>query len=165
MMLSITTPEDIGRAARALQQRGDTWHGPLFRAAMVGELNFAMVTPGVRTPDRFLQMNTTEKPLMLILAGDSQESAGPDEFLGLWRPMKWAKAILLHGAGGEERHYTEVVDAARLVRRVLVVETSSNHLPAWDAARRRLAACTPALIITTRPGIVHPVAPEARHNG
>lgn len=156
-MLNITTPAGISRAAIAMRKAGDTWHGPLFRAAMVGELNVGIVIPGERTPDRFL--NEAEKPVVIVLGGDGKRGAGPDEFRNLWRPMKWARAILLHGAGGEERHYDKAVTAARIVRRVLVVETDSAHLPAWVEARIRLAPGTPTLIISTRPEVVHPAPP------
>lgn len=164
-MLNITTPAGISRASIAMRQAGDTWHGPLFRAAMVGDLNVGIVVPGDRTPDRFLEADTAVKPVVLILGGDGKRGAGPDEFPNLWRPMKWARAILLHGAGGEEFHYEEVVRAAQLVRRVLVVETSSDKLPAWAEERIRLAPGTSTLVIATRPGVVHPAPPEGGGHG
>lgn len=137
-------------------QAGADWHLPLFRAALRGELAFAIVPPGARLPLRMLDPVRHSLPLVVVLSGDGLVPAGLGDFAQAHRLLRWARFILLHGAGGEAFHYEVATEAARQTGRVLVVETTSGLLPAWIALRLRLAADTPSLVVATKPGVIHP---------
>lgn len=129
---------------------------PLIRAALEEGLNVAMVQPRGRVPLRFLDPVRHPGPLVVVLGGDGPVAAGPDAFPQALRLLRWARAIMVHGAGGDPRHYTLVVQAARVVRRVLVVECTSADMPAWMALRATHAPETATLGIAVRPGDTHP---------
>jgi len=158
-MICALAPERFAEAIVRLQQAGDTWHVPLFRAAMVGAIGFAIVAPGERIPARLLKFD--RRPLVLVLGADGgingAEQAGPDRFPGAWRAFTWARRIMLHGTGGEATHYGVAVAAATKTGRCLIVETDTARLPEWEALSKRHAARTPTLVVRTRPGAVHPL--------
>lgn len=129
---------------------------PLLRAAMAGEIRFVMVCPAGRIPLRILDMERDRKPLLVGLNGDGGGPATPDAFPQAQRLMRWARCIVLHGAGGEAVHYQCAVEAARVVGRVLIAETTATVLPDWVALKAQIVPKTPGLVIAARDGL-HPV--------
>ncbi len=55
--------------------------------------------------------------------------------------------LLLHGARGEAWHYGLSVEAAALLRRMVIVETTGAALSAWAALKSE----TPGLIVQVPP--------------
>lgn len=152
----IKTRAQMAEAIRRFEQAGDTWHSPLLRAAMAGALRFTILPPGARVPLRILDMQRDPRPLVVVVGGDAGGPATPDAFPQARRLMRWAGFVMLHGAGGEAFHYAVAVQAAVLVRRVLIVETTGAALPAWVALKADVAPRTPTLGVKVRPGDAHP---------
>lgn len=152
-------PDKLADLIWKSEQAGDTWHSPLYRAAREGNLNLLMVPPGERAPVSLLDPVKHRKPLVVILCGDPGDAAihhGPDAFPQTIRFMRWARFIMLHGAGGEPVHYRMLAQAAAFTGRTLVVETDGVTLPAWMAFKARLAPQTPGIIVKPHPGVEHP---------
>lgn len=148
----IKTRAQMAEALRRSEQAGDTWHTPLIRAAMAGDLRFTIVAPGARVPLRILDMQRDPRPLVVVLGADGLCPEAPDAFPQSRRIMRWAAWILLHGAGGEAWHYGLAVEAAALLRRALIVETTGAALPAWVALKGEVARETPGFIVQVPPG-------------
>lgn len=147
---NIKRAAQMAELAVKLQQAGVGWHVPLLRAAMLGDLRFAMVSPGGRVPLRILDMNRDRRPLVVLLNGDGGGPAEPDAFPQTRRLLRWARFVMLHGAGGEAFHYECAAEAARQTGQVLVAETTAAALPAWVALKLATAPRTPGLVIEPR---------------
>jgi hypothetical protein len=97
---------------------------------------------------------------MVTLVGDDpgtpEGMGGPDAWACAHRLSKWARAVIIHGAGGEREHYAAACQAALKVGRVAMIETTSMHAKAW-AERLR---CPHTLLILPKGGS-HPVMAEA----
>ncbi|MGK7870973.1 hypothetical protein [Falsiroseomonas sp. E2-1-a20] len=146
----------LAELAVKLQQSGAAHPLPLIRAAMAKELAFVMVAPGGRIPLRVLDPMKHPLPVVVVLGGDHAEPAGPDDFPQTRRLLRWSRATMLHGAGGEELHYAAAVSAARAVGRVLIAETCSVHLADWIALAKAVAPHVATLVIAPKPGTSHP---------
>lgn len=142
----------MAETIRRMEQAGAGWHVPLLRAAMAGDLRFCILQPGQRLPLSQLDMQRHPRPFAVILGGDAGGPAGPDAFPQARRLLRWAAGIVLHGAGGEARHYGAVAEAAMLLRRVALVETTTAALPQWLALKAEVAPATPALVVEVPPG-------------
>ena len=148
-------PELIWRS----EQAGDTWHTPLYRAAMQGRLALMMVPPGERVPVSLLDPTKHRLPLVIMLCGDPGHAGahhGPDAYAQSMRFMRWANFIMLHGAGGTAFHFAIAAETAVVARRLLLVETDGATLPEWAAFRAKVAPQTPGLEVRPHPGDYHP---------
>lgn len=150
--IPLTDPARITTLIRGLDAAGAPWHGPLFRAALAGELQVLLVQPGARVSRVLLNGAGRPVPLVVLLAGDGGGPADPDAFPQARRLMRWARFILLHGAGGEVWHYRLAVEAAQAHRRLLIAETTSAALPAWIALKRAVAPGTRGLVVAVPEG-------------
>ncbi len=153
---TIRTAEKMAELAVKLHQAGAGWHGPLLRAAMAGELRLLMVPPGERIPLRLLDPMRDPRPLVVLLSGDGIKPVGPEGFPQAARLFRWARFLMLHGAGGEAAHYELAADAARATGRVVIAECIAAHLPDWLAFRAAHVPRTPSLAIEARDGL-HPI--------
>lgn len=150
--IKITSAGLMSDMAVRLAQAGAPWHGPLLRAAMVGDLRLCMVPPGSRLPLSVLDMERDRRPLVVVLHGDGLQPCGPEGFPQSRRLLRWAGFALLHGAGGLPFHYQIAVEAARETGRVVIAETTGALLPEWVALKVAVAPTTPGLIIAVPPG-------------
>lgn len=149
--LPLTDGTKIDDLISRLFAAGETHALPLLRAAREGVLALAMVPPGYRVPNRL--MNEHDRPLVVWLAGDVDPDPGPDGFPQATRLFRWARAALIHGAGGLPWHYDWVASTAIHARRVLLVETGSARLPEWMALRQRFAPDLPGMSIQVPEGL------------
>ncbi len=152
MLSHIKTRAQMAEALRICEQAGDTWHAPLIRAAMVGDIRFTILPPGTRLPLAMLDMPRQLRPLLVLAGGDAGGLATPHAFPQSRRLMRWAGFTILHGAGGEAWHYTMAAEVALHARRVLIVETSGAALPAWIALKAEVVPGTPGLVFKVPPG-------------
>jgi hypothetical protein len=152
MLAHIKTRAQMAEALHRFEQAGDTWHAPLIRAAMAGTIRFAILAPGARVQLRILSMRHDPRPLVMVVGGDTGGPATPDAFPQARRLIRWARFVVLHGAGGEPGHYRSAVEAAQRLQRVLIVETTGAALPTWVALKREVAGETPGLIVMVAPG-------------
>jgi hypothetical protein len=101
------------------------------------------------------QMRHTAAPTVCLIGDDPGTPGGmggPDAWRCARKLGAWARAVIVHGAGGEAAHYQAAVDAALLVNRVVFIETTSAHAKAW--AER--IGCPRTLLILPESG-PHPV--------
>jgi hypothetical protein len=155
---TLNKPDQISRLIGAVTQAGEAHHAVWLAAAQRGEIAALQIEPGARIPLRMLDVQPDQRPLLILLCGDGASPVGPDGFPQARRILRWARAIILHGAGAEPGHYATAVASARMTGRAVLVETTTAHLPAWRAMRDRVAEKTPTLVIDTRPGEpAHPI--------
>ncbi len=154
----IKTRAQMAEAVRRMEQAGAGWHVPLLRAVMAGDLRAAFVAPGSRVPLSLLDMTRHPRPLAVVLMGDGGGPAEPAAFPQARRLLRWARFIVLHGAGGDAWHYGLAAAAAARFRRVVIAETTSAALPAWFALKAEVAPATPGIGWTVPPGQpAHPI--------
>ncbi|MBR0682221.1 hypothetical protein GXW74_17150 [Roseomonas eburnea] len=134
---------------------GVTYHVPLIRAAAARHLAVIHLTAHNRVPEAMLSQAAV--PLVVLVGADMPPHAGPSAIPQAEALMRWAGALIVHGAAGEPAHYAEAVRAALIKRRLLMVETATARQGEWAALRERVAPKLPALFIRTRPGVVHPI--------
>lgn len=140
------------------EQAGAGWLVPLLRAARRGDLQLLMAPAGGRLPLGLLKPAKHSRPTVVVLGDDAGPSAGPAAFPQARRLFRWASWVMLHSAGGEPWHYACAAEAATLMRRALVVETSTAGLPAWVALKNELAPETPGICFQVPEGRPpHPV--------
>ncbi|MCK8786749.1 hypothetical protein M0638_20465 [Roseomonas sp. NAR14] len=169
--IEMGSPAMLSAVIRQIDGSPHAFAIPLYRAALAGDLKLALLAPGGRVPARVL--DHTRPPTVIVVSGDPASGGpapAPEAFPQARRLLAWSAAVMLHASGGAARDYEAVADAARLVRRVLLIETATAQEAAWyDLVRgeeeRRNAAGRhlPALIISAKVrGGVHPVAEGTR---
>ncbi|MCX7371246.1 MAG: hypothetical protein NTW56_02200 [Alphaproteobacteria bacterium] len=156
-MPTFNTSDAIAAQIVRLEAAGFTHAMPLLRAAAAGALHLVALPPGARVPLRLLDATRQRKALVVLLGGDhGLIQHGPEAWPQSRRLLAWSRWTLLHGAGGEARHYALAAQATCLFGRALIAECSSHHLPAWRALREEVAPRTPGMIVECRPGDCHP---------
>jgi hypothetical protein len=169
--LAITRPSDVSAIIAKLEGTEGAFLLPLYRAALAGETRVLTLLPGGRVPQRMLEH--TAPNTVIVLSGDpglGHDTPSPDAFPQARRLLAWAASTMIHAAGGQAGHYAAVVDAVRLVRRVLLIETATAQEDAWrDLARaeherrERVGRALPTLVVSARPlGGVHPIQESGR---
>lgn len=121
---------------------------PLMIAAAAGALDVILMgDPRVPWPTRHLRQTKTPT---IILVGDDPGCAdgqgGPMAWRCTPRAAAWAAGAIIHGAGGRPEHYAEAVLGATLLKRVILIETTSAHALAW----RDAISCRRTLLILCR---------------
>jgi hypothetical protein len=104
-------------------------------------------------------MKHTRRPTVVLLGDDPGAPAGlggPEAWRCAASLSRWARAVLVHAAGGEPEHYAEATRAALCVGRVAMIETTAIHARAW-AHRMN---CRRTLLILPRDGL-HPLPQNA----
>jgi hypothetical protein len=135
---------------------------PLFRA--VADCRIAVVgiyVSDVRWPAATLAR--LRLPTVVLIGADidgSDPDPPPERWICRNKLHAWARAAIVHGAGGEPEHYRLAVSAVERYRRLAFIECRSEHAPGWAS----LPWCVPPLVITPR-DLAHPVAtrPETVH--
>jgi hypothetical protein len=125
---------------------------PIVRALAAGLIGIVEVERGATFPAELRK--PAPKPLIAIIGDDDFASTGPAGFPSAKRFGYWSRAVMVHGAGAEAAHYALAVEAALVLRQVLLVETDAQHIEEWtrflgDGKR------APILEIRPRDGI-HP---------
>jgi hypothetical protein len=144
--LTIKTRARMADMAVRLTQAGAGHHMPLIRAAMAGVLRFPVVPPGGRMPLRLLELAQDRHPLTVLLADDGDAPPGPAGLPQTTRLLRWARAIMLHTAGGEPKRHATAAQATVLTGRLVLAETDTAHEA--DELAARVAPCTATLRIT-----------------
>ena len=103
---------------------------------------------------RFKQFaaETRHQPAVVVIGDDGDEPQGPSGWPLAVRAVRWAAAIMLHGAAAEVEQYETVVAAARIVQRVLVIETCSALLSDWATLVRAAPHRPSVLVIVPKEG-------------
>jgi hypothetical protein len=139
-MIDLLKAPDIVKVAERVIELTATitpWRMPLILAAFAEcTLNLAEVPRGVAKGELatlLACMQRKKNPNVVLIGDDDLQSSGPAGFDGVEKLVKWARAIILHAAGGEVEHYQEAVKAAAIRRRVLFIETSAAQQGAWKS--------------------------------
>jgi hypothetical protein len=118
---------EIDRMIHTAAQLGP-WAMPVVAALRAGAISIAFLRRDQRAP--LQSMRRCNLPVLAWIGDDDEMSCGPDG----WRPAlhtaHWARAAMIHAAAGEAQHYCMLVAATIMTRRVLLVETSSQHAEA-----------------------------------
>jgi hypothetical protein len=132
-------------------------HVPLFAAAAAGRIAVVQfLDPAAEW--QTAEMKRLRRPVA-VLVGDDPDigqgaALGPKGWAMARRLRYWARAVIVHGSGGEPDHYRAAVESAERYGRIALIETSSAKAPGWGA----FLCCPRTLFIVPRDG-VHPVAP------
>lgn len=142
MSATIRDLDTINRIIRAQEAGGFDFRNALYRAHLAGEVGAIIeVLPRGRVPREALWSTA---PTVAVIGDDAGLSSGPADFPDAERLLAWARRVMIHAAGGTTRHYDWVVAAARIHRRVLLIETNTAGEPAWmhlaECERDRRAA-------------------------
>jgi hypothetical protein len=157
----VTRRDDLERAC-AFLAASQAPQLPLWRAAADGRINIVWIADLSRPwPGGVVKRST--RPIVACVGAD-MDIGGPDprptDWLCARRLRDWCACAIVHGSGGQPRHYREAVRAAELTGRCAVVETTSLRVREWAEylSPRR------TLVIVPREG-VHPIttAREAMH--
>lgn len=136
--MSTATIRDLATITRIIQAQesaGYAFRNSIYRAALAGELGTIVeVLPGGRVPREALWRDAAT---VAVIGDDAGLSSGPPDFPDAARLFGWARRVMIHAAGAEAFHYEWTVEAARIFRRVLLVETTTMAEPAWMALAER----------------------------
>jgi hypothetical protein len=157
--LSINKPAELSRVIATARGTPGEHMVPVVQADLAGEIRLLLVVPGGRVPTKLLDRR--DPPTLLILGGDpgsARITPGPSAFPQVRRLLGWAGATMLHAAEGKVEHYSAAIDATRLVRRVVLIETAPDQQDAWYSLvlaetqrRERSGQQLPTLVISPRP--------------
>jgi hypothetical protein len=155
--LRIENAADLAAAISINEQAGAIGQAYLMRALMAGRIAFFSLLPDSSSSSfKAFQRLTSRRPAVALVGDDDGFDRGPDGWRLAERALRWATAVLVHGAGAEIGHYEAAIVAAELVRRTLVIECSSATLDAWTALVRAAPHRPMVLVIVPRGG-VHPL--------
>jgi hypothetical protein len=161
-VLQVRSRADLYDAIALYEQVGAQHRIPLLRALLNGRIAYfeCQRSTSVGAVKRFFGM--VEKPAVMLLADDDYASTGPDGFAVTDRALQWARLAVIHGTGGTPEQYAELVEAAGLARRLVLVETDSAHAGEW-VARGKAHPNRPRLILLRPIGDrQHPTVPAVR---
>jgi len=153
--------KDIPAAIATMQAAGAGFRVAPLRALYEGRIAHLDVARGTSNNKVKHFIAAACRPELVIIGDDDDLPSGPDGFATAPRLLKWARQIVLHGAGGEASHYEQAVLAAQITGRVVMVECTSPTIPAWVAATRKWATTSAVQILHPPSGILHP-KPMAR---
>ena len=161
-MTRITSRNDVRYAADAAV-RMQLPQAPLIEAAAAGVIAVSFFyEPENEFPRALLKVHS--RPLIIVVGDDPPRTApapiGPEPWVMRRRLRHWMpRYALVHATGGLASQYREIVQAALLFDRLLVVETGTAFANAW---REILLPLCPVTVMLPNDGGVHPI-PEARH--
>lgn len=161
-MLQVTSPADLPGAIVAAEQAGAPGLAHLLRALNAGRIAFLPVLPDCSNGmfKQFVNL-TSGRPAVVLIGDDDYQERGPAGFTIAERAVRWASSIVLHAAGAETSQYESVIHAAQIVKRMLLIECSTQTAQAWKTLITSLPDPPPTAVIWPREG-QHPIAPSRR---
>ncbi len=73
-------------------------------------------------------------PVLVVIGDDDYRNTGPGGWVCTQRVIRWARGVMIHGAGGTVATYETAVSGAEHFGRFVLVETGSEHIAQWVAA-------------------------------
>jgi len=129
-MMRITSPAEISDLIAAQSRAGFDFRNPIYRGLLAGEIGAVLeIAPRMRIPRDALWH---PRPAVIILGDDAGVSHGPRDFPDAARAFAWAASAMIHAAAGQAHHYAAAAIAARMARRVLLIETRTANEIAWE---------------------------------
>jgi hypothetical protein len=148
------TSDNLAKAIALCEQVGQAGHAELFRAAREGKVAIAFATDR-RVMFSKAELSAAPLPTIIIISDDDDFSTGPAGWKCASMVAEWARGAYVHAAGATRESYRDAIDGALLLRRFVLVETSSQRALAWAALLKN----KPAKVMLPRDG-VHPIAPN-----
>ncbi|MFZ6762121.1 hypothetical protein [Pseudoroseomonas sp. WGS1072] len=134
-------------------QAGEGFRAPLLRAAADGLIAVTISTRGSPVPANLLK---AKKATCVLLADDHPLATGPDRWEQAKTLLRWSEMVILHAAGGQDRHYILAAMLTMISGRVVLVEMQGQHHDAWRALALTMMDGRRILSIVVPPGDVHP---------
>lgn len=151
--IAIRNREVVDETIARLQQAGEAFRIPAFRAARDGRLNLLMAKDGGLVPPSTW---TLKRPTIVILADDIPTATGPGHWPQAVELIRWAKCCTLHATGGTAQHYQDAVTTAEVSGRLLLIEVQYFQYVAWFTLIRHVAPDLPLTCVLPTGG-AHPV--------
>jgi hypothetical protein len=134
----------------------------LFRAAQIGTIALA----GVSDRQSFFtgrELKTLRAPAIAWVPADDGGPDRPHEWACADTLRRWCRFAVIHGTGGTVSDYRKIIGLAKQWRRLLLVECSSDAVPAWIAFMKGAPQVPKPQLLAwlPRPGTVHPAPPDA----
>jgi hypothetical protein len=146
-------PDDIAKAIVVCEAAGQIGHAELCREMRKGGL--ALVAGFDRQHAiAAAVLGGARHSTLVVVSDDDYHATGPRGWRSAAVITSWARAALIHAAGADRESYKAAAEAARLVGRAVLIETSSDHANSWA----ELVQDKPALVISPRGG-PHPILP------
>ncbi len=124
---------DIATAIQDAEKHGMLL-AELLAAAQDGIIGFACLTPGMAAPLDL--MNASSKPIVIFIADDrgSGVDPGPVGWPELDDLARWSKQSILNTMRDRVGSYVPALDIVLEHKRLVLVETASARLAAWERA-------------------------------
>jgi hypothetical protein len=152
--------EDFPDAIIAAERAGAIGLAHLTRAMLAGRIAFWPLQQETSvTGLKEFQRGSTNHPAVLLIGDDDYQNRGPTRWKVAGRAIRWSRFVLVHAAGAKPEHYQSAVEAAQIVKRVLVIEASFATLHDWTMLVRR-APHGPATMVIRPDNGAHPVMPR-----
>lgn len=147
---------DLPRAIALMQQVGAEHRVRLLRALYNGQIaHLEIQREGCAGKlKRFLA--TVRRPALVLIGDDDDHATGPAGWPTAERLLRWARQVVVHGAGAEPAHYEAAVLATQIVGRFVLIECNSTMAPAWIDAVQRWAPAAAKVAVRVPEGIQHP---------
>lgn len=138
------TRDQIVRIIAALQAAGSPASDsiPLYRAALKGMRLVRIVERDQRFPTDLVK---GPQPTLLTIGDDDFRDTGPVRWTCASQAMRWAASIMIYAGAGRSEIYQHAVDAALITGKLLLVETTPEHVLSWYALVR---SDTPTLVVS-----------------
>ena len=148
---------EIARMIERAEIAGANYYTPLLRRVMQGEMNACAPMRDTMMPPLY-RLGKTGRPVVVIIGDDDYRPAGPDTWTCAPKLREWAAFAIVHGTGGQPHHYEMAAEMAMQVRRLLLVETTSDAAQDWAAFLQERSPALPFMGILPPQG-AHPVMP------
>ena len=130
-------------------------HGvPILRDVAAGRL--ALIQCGRGGYVSVSKLKRLVLPALVMLADDDHLNSGPAAWPSAARVMQWARQITVHGAAGHVEEYRAIGLAAQICRRLVLVETGTEHAAACAEAASRWGTGAAVARLLAAPGVLHP---------
>ena len=99
---------------------------------------------------------TADKPALIVVGDDGEIPVGPEAVPQLARLARWARLVIVHGAGGRVEEYEQFVAQTLTLDRLLVIECSAGMARDYTAFCRKAAPNVHGVLIVPpgREGLV-----------
>lgn len=128
--------------------------GPTMR----GEMNTVAPMRDTVMPPLY-RLGKQGRPIVVLVGDDDYRPAGPRTWACAAKLRTWAAFAIVHGTGAQRAHYDMAAEMAKRVRRLLLIETTSEAAQEWAAFLRERTPELPFMGILPPDG-VHPVTPD-----
>ncbi len=161
--VKINVRDDIPPAIAKMQAAGAGHRVPLLQSVYHGRIAHVELHRG--TSARYFKLWAAMVRLpALALLGDDDHAVpdDPDTWPLAPRVLRWARFVVVHGGAGRPEHYEHVLALTAVHQRVVMIESSSANVPAWQAAAERWAVGAQGLIMQPPLGCPHPSLDRSR---